>query len=256
MNFADRVAIVTGCGQGIGKAVCLELAESGCKVAAADINEKSAKKIAKTISDSGGEAIATKVNVAAKDQVQNMVAVTLKKFGKVDILINNAGIARDSLLENMTEDDWDEVMNVNLKGVFLCIQAVAPEMRRNKYGRVINISSKGGVAGGIGQTNYSAAKTGIIGLTRSVAKEFGRYANKEGADMTCNAILPGFIDTPLSKKIPQEIKEKYLQDIPLNRLGKPQDIAKAVRFLASSSAGYITGTTIGADGGFFMGVGC
>ena len=256
MNFADRVAIVTGCGQGIGKAVCLELAESGCKVAAADINEKSAKKIAKTISDSGGEAIATKVNVAAKDQVQNMVAVTLKKFGKVDILINNAGIARDSLLENMTEDDWDEVMNVNLKGVFLCIQAVAPEMRRNKYGRVINISSKGGVAGGIGQTNYSAAKTGIIGLTRSVAKEFGRYANKEGADMTCNAILPGFIDTPLSKKIPQKIKEKYLQDIPLNRLGKPQDIAKAVRFLASSSAGYITGTTIGADGGFFMGVGC
>ena len=254
--FQDQVAIVTGCGQGIGKAICLELAQNGCKIIAADIIEENAQKVAEEILANGGKAIAVGVNVTIKDQVQNMVEKTVAHFGKVDILVNNAGITRDSLLEKMTEDEWDAVINVNLKGTFLCIQAVASEMRRNKYGRVINFSSKGGAAGNIGQINYCASKMGIIGLTRSVAKEFGRYTVKDGADMTCNAILPGFIDTPMSDKIPEEIKKAYINEIPLKRSGKPEEIAKVVLFLVSPHAKYLTGTTIGIDGGFFMGVTC
>ncbi|HHU77070.1 MAG TPA: beta-ketoacyl-ACP reductase [Firmicutes bacterium] len=255
-NLKDRVAIVTGSGRGIGRAICLELAQKGCRVVAADILEKNALRVAEEIIAGGGEAMATGTNVSLNEQVQKMVNKAVARFGKLDILVNNAGITRDALLEKMTEEEWDTVINVNLKGAFLCIQAAATEMRRNRYGRIINFSSKGGAAGNVGQINYCASKTGIIGLTRAVAKEFGRYAAKEGADMTCNAILPGFIDTPMSEKIPEEIKKAFLNEIPLKRSGAPREIAKVVSFLASPGAGYLTGTTIGVDGGFFMGVGC
>ena len=255
-HLKGKVAIVTGCGQGIGEAVCLELAQAGCSIVAADIIEENAQKVVQEILKKGGDAIEVSVNVTLRDQVHKMVEKTITAFGRLDILVNNAGVTRDSLLEKMTEDEWDTVIDVNLKGTFLCIQAVALEMRRNRYGRVINISSKGGAAGNIGQVNYCASKMGVIGLTRSVAKEFGRYAGKDGADMTCNAILPGFINTPMTETIPEEIKNSFVKDIPLGRIGRPEEVAKMVSFLAGPDAKYITGVTIGVDGGFFMGVSC
>ncbi len=255
-SFEGRTAIVTGCGQGIGRAISLELAQNGCKVAAADIMEDNAQKVAEEILAGGGEAVAIGVDVSLRDQVQKMALQVATQFGRIDILVNAAGVTRDALLEKMTEEEWDTVINVNLKGTFLCTQAVTAAMRRNKYGRVINFSSKGGAAGNIGQINYCASKAGIIGLTRAVAKEFARYAAKEGADLTCNALLPGFIDTPMSEQIPSGIRKAFIDEIPLQRSGKPQEIAKIVLFLAAPDAGYLTGTAIGVDGGFFMGVTC
>lgn len=256
MRLQDRVAIVTGGGQGLGEGICLELAREGAKVAVVDIVLENAEKVAKAIAGAGGEAIALRADVSNKAEVEKMVADTVAKFGRLDILVNNAGINRDALFEKMTEEEWDAVINVNLKGPFLCAQAALPEMRKNKYGRVINFSSKGGAAGNVGQVNYSASKMGIIGLTRSLAKEFGRYAVREGADLTCNAIMPGFFETPMSAKIPDKIREGFISQIPLGRTAQPAEMGKVVAFLASPEAGYITGTAIGVDGGFFMGVQC
>ncbi|TDA69969.1 MAG: glucose 1-dehydrogenase [Clostridia bacterium] len=254
MGLEDRVAIITGGGQGIGEAICLELGRRGAKVAVVDINLENASKVAQTIKDAGSEAMAIKADVSRRADAERLVRETVEKFGKLDILVNNAGINRDALLEKMTEEDWDAVIAVNLKGTFLCIQAAAPEMRKNKYGRVINFSSKGGAAGNIGQVNYSASKMGIIGLTRSVAKEFGRYVQREGADMTCNAVMPGYFETPMTEKIPEKMREAFLTQVPLGRTAKPPEIAKVIAFLASPDAAYITGIALGVDGGFFMGV--
>lgn len=255
-SLKDRVAIVTGGGQGMGKSIAIEFATQGCNVVIVDVNIDNASAVANEACSKSVTALPIQCDVSKKVEVDNMVNNVKSKFGRLDILVNNAGITKDSLLEKMTEEDWNKVIDVNLKGPFLCSQAAALVMRENKYGRVINFSSKGGCAGNVGQTNYSASKLGVIGLTRSLAKEFGRYAQREGADMTCNAIMPGYIETPMTETIPEKLRVVFKGMIPLGRSAQPDEIAKVVSFLASPEAGYVTGVALGVDGGFFMGVQC
>ncbi|MGB9858036.1 MAG: 3-oxoacyl-[acyl-carrier-protein] reductase [Dictyoglomaceae bacterium] len=242
--FKDKVVLITGGSRGIGRAIALAFAKEGAKVL---INYRGNRKAAEeTLEEAiklGGEAYLYQADVSKEEEVENMFKDILTKFGRLDILVNNAGITRDTLLLRMKLEDWEDVMAVNLRSVFLCTRAAAKIMIKQRSGRIINISSVVGERGNIGQANYASSKAGIIGFTKSVARELA------GRGITVNAVAPGFIETEMTEGLSQEIKDAYLKQIPLQRFGKPEEVAYVVKFLASEEAGYITGTVINIDGG-------
>jgi 3-oxoacyl-[acyl-carrier protein] reductase len=245
INLESKVAIVTGGAQGIGEAICRRIHESGARVVVADIDEERARVVAEELGHPD-RSIAVGVDVSNWESVREMVDTTVERFSTIDVLINNAGIARDNILVRMKEKDWDDVLNVNLKGVFFCMKAILPIMMKKRSGKVINISSVVAIIGNPGQANYSAAKSGIIGLTKSTAREVASRG------ITVNSIAPGFIETPMTEKLSSAAKEMFLQNIPLGRGGTPDDISKVVLFLASDLSDYITGQVIHVDGGMVM----
>jgi 3-oxoacyl-[acyl-carrier protein] reductase len=248
MSHSGRVVVVTGGSKGIGRTVALKFAEEGAKIIIVhyDPDESSSDDILNTLTQQGIEAESHRVDVSSYQDVQALFKEILSRFGKVDVLINNAGITRDSLLMRMSEDDWDNVIRVNLKSVFNCTQIVIRSMLKQRAGSIINISSVVGQIGNPGQSNYSASKAGIIGFTKSVAREVS------GRGITVNAVAPGFIDTEMTASLPDRAKNSFLQQIPLGRIGKPEDVAEAVYWLSSDAANYITGQTIHVNGGMLM----
>ncbi|MCD6124171.1 3-oxoacyl-[acyl-carrier-protein] reductase [bacterium] len=246
MKLSERVAIVTGAGRGIGAAIARKLAENGAKVALVDINENDLKARLEEIEKNGGTAKYFLCDVSDWEQVNQTVEQINKLWGKIDILVNNAGITKDNLILRMTPEDWDAVMRVNLKGAFLFTKAVVRPMMRNKYGKIVNISSVVGIFGNAGQANYSASKAGLLGFTKSVAKEFA----KKG--IRCNAVAPGFIETDMTKGLPEDVKNTFINNTPLGYPGSPDDVANVVVFLCSPESDYITGEIIRVDGGMAM----
>jgi 3-oxoacyl-[acyl-carrier protein] reductase len=247
LSLKGRVALVTGASQGIGRACAVGLAMAGAKVALAARNQEKLQQAVKEITEAGGEAAAFKIDVADEDSIKQGVKAVLEKFGKVEILINNAGVTRDTLVLRMKRADWDAVLNTNLTGAHLCIQAVMSSMLKQRWGRIINISSVFGQTGQAGQANYAASKAGLIGLTMAVAREVASRG------ITANAIAPGFIETAMTEMLSPEVKQEALKMIPLGRTGTDADIANAVCFLASEEAGYITGNVLKVNGGMLMG---
>jgi len=239
-------AVVTGAARGIGKSIALKLAESGINVVISDIMIDEAEKTAEELRKKGVKAIAVKTDVSNIDSVNDMVEQTVKEFGSIDFLINNAGVTRDNLTIRMSEQEWDMVLNINLKGTFLCSQAVAKMMMKKRFGRIVNIASVSGILGTAGQANYASSKAGVIALTKTFARELG------GRNITTNAIAPGYIITEMTEKLPEKVKEAYISQIPLKRGGTPEDIAEVVKFLISPSASYITGTVINVSGGLLI----
>lgn len=247
MSMDGRVAVVTGGRRGIGLAIVEMLTRRGAEVVMGDRTIDESTKVAEVVAeDCQCRVKAMQVDVSNPESVNAMIDATLKEFGKIDILINNAGVTRDTLIMRMTEDDWDFVMNVNLKGAWNCCKAVVRPMMKQRYGRIVNISSVSGLAGQAGQTNYSASKAGLVGLTKSLAREVA------SRNITVNAVAPGFIPTALTVDLPQELKDGMMKLIPLGRWGEPTEIASAVTFLASDEAGYITGQVLSVDGGMMM----
>jgi len=241
-DLNKKVVVVTGSGQGIGKAIALLFADHGANIVITDINQETANLTAEEIRTRGVEAIAVASDVSSKDDVNNLFAKAVEKWGRVDVLINNAGITMDGLFIRMKEEQLDRVLDINLKGTFLCAQAAANVMRKERSGVIINISSIA-AQGNPGQANYSASKAGVIGLTKTLAKELAPLG------IRCNAIAPGFIHTPMTDKIPEKYKEKVLAAIPLARFGEPDDVAKVALFLASDFSSYITGHILDINGG-------
>ena len=242
----NRVAFVTGASRGIGKACALALAGAGARVALAARQRDKLEAVAFEIRSRGGEAYVVELDVASDESIKNAFATTAKEFGRIDILINNAGITRDGLALRMKKDDWNAVLETNLTGAFRAIQQVLQGMMRERWGRIINISSVVGEAGNAGQANYAAAKAGLIGLTKAMAQEMA------SRQITVNAVAPGFIETDMTSALGAAVKEKVLQSIPLRRLGTAEDVAAAVRFLASEEAGFITGHVLAVNGGMYM----
>jgi 3-oxoacyl-[acyl-carrier protein] reductase len=246
MSLANRVAIVTGSGQGIGREIALLLAERGASVVVSDINEVTAKAVAAEVESKNVKSIAVTANVASAAEVNKLVEQALSSFGHVDILVNNAGITKDNLLMRMSEADWDLVLSINLKGAFLCTQAVIRHMMRQRWGRIVNIASVVGITGNAGQANYAASKAGLIGLTKTTAREVASRG------ITVNAVAPGFIDTGMTQKLPENVRQEFLKQIPVGYLGLPRDVAHAVVFLVSEEAHYITGQVLNVNGGLAM----
>jgi 3-oxoacyl-[acyl-carrier protein] reductase len=246
MRVKDKVVIITGGGSGIGKETGLLFAKEGAKVVVADVNEKAGTETVDTIKTSGGEALFAKLDVSNREQTKQVVKDTIAKYGRIDVLINNAGIIQDALLVKMTEDQWDKVIDINLKGPFNCIQAVAEQMINQGSGVILNISSLVALYGNVGQTNYAATKAGLIGMTKTLAKELG----KKG--IRVNAIAPGFIYTPMTATVPEKILDMMKEKTPLKRLGTPGDIANALLFLSSDEASFINGAVISVDGGLLL----
>lgn len=246
-KFDGKAAIVTGASRGIGRAVALHLANEGAKVAVNYSGSKEkAEEVVEEIRQAGGEAFSVQANVADAESVKAMIDQTLEQFGSIDFLVNNAGITKDNLLMRMKEDEWDDVLAINLKGVFLCTKAVTRQMMRQRSGKIVNLASVVGVAGNPGQANYVAAKAGVIGLTKTTAKELA------ARNILVNAVAPGFITTDMTDALGDEMKKELLSTIPLGKLGKAEDVAKTVAFLLSDDADYITGQTIHVDGGMVM----
>jgi len=241
MDLSNKVAIVTGSARGIGRAIALKLAEAGATVVVTDI--AGPEPVAEEIRVMNRQSLAVTANVSLSADVASLIETTVATYGKVDILVNNAGIARDQLLMRMTDDDWDSVLTVNLKSAFLCTRAVLRPMVKQRWGRIISMSSIVGVVGNAGQANYASAKAGIIGFTRTIAKEVASRG------ITVNAIAPGFIDTQMTQQMAENQKEELKKRIPVGYIGSPSDVAEAVAFLASEEARYITGQVLHVDGG-------
>ena len=246
MELKGKVALVTGGAQGIGKAVALMLARHGADVVVADVNLEKAAETAKEVEATGRGAMAVNVDVTRLSDVENMVESAIGRFGRIDILINNAGIARDKLILRMTEEDWDAVLDVNLKGTFNCTKAVIKHMSKQRSGKIVNIASVVGEMGNAGQANYSASKAGVIGLTKTIAREFAQRG------INVNAIAPGYIQTPMTDVLPDKAKEELKRMIPMERLGQPEDVAYAVLFLVSEGSSYVTGQVLNVNGGIYM----
>ena len=244
INLKNRVVLITGASRGLGRAIALELATDGAKIALNYLsNDSEANKVSREIQNKGGEVILIKANVADTTAVRDMTRQVIKQWGKIDILVNNAGITRDYLLPRMADELWDEVINTNLRGSYLCTKYAIRSMMEHSWGRIINIASLAGLVGNAGQTNYSASKGGLIAFTKSVAREVGPR------NITANVIAPGFIATDMTDKLPLEMKDNILLRIPLKRFGTPEDIAGLAAFLASDEASYITAQVICVDGG-------
>src|ERR1700731_2768393 len=247
MTLSGRVALVTGASQGIGRACALKLAESGATVAVAARNQEKLAEIVRQIEASGGKASAFAVDVSDEDQVKTTFKAALGQLGKMDVLVNNAGITRDQLVMRMKRADWDSVLSTNLTSAYLCIQQVIGSMLKQRWGRIINITSVFGQMGQAGQANYAASKAGLIGLTMAMAREVA------SRNITCNAVAPGFIETSMTAVLSDEFKQTAVKQIPLGRVGSPDDVASAVAFLASDEASYITGHVLNVNGGMLMG---
>lgn len=242
----DKVAVITGASRGIGRSIALALAEAGAKIVAVDIDLAATEATVAELKQLGVEALAVQGNVTLADDAEKMIDAAVKAFGRVDILVNNAGITRDGLLMRMKDEDWDAVLTVNLKGAFLCTRAAAKVMTKQRSGRIINIASVVGQMGNAGQANYCASKAGLIGLTKSNARELAKR------NVTVNAVAPGFIATAMTDALPEKVREELAAQIPLERLGSAEDIANAVVFLAAEKSAYITGQVIAVNGGMYM----
>jgi len=246
MRLKDKVALITGGARGIGQAIAMTFAKEGADIVVADLNLETAQKTASEIEGLGRKALALEMDVTSYEKVEEGINKILDKMGKVDILVNNAGITKDNVLLRMSQAEWDAVINVNLKGTFNCIKAVSRPMVKQRSGRIISIASIIGLVGNPGQGNYAASKAGIIALTKTVAKELA------SRNINANAVAPGFIQTEMTAKLPEDIKKKMLEAIPLAKLGTPQDVANLCLFLASDESSYITGQVITIDGGMVM----
>lgn len=245
-ELQGKVALVTGGARGIGRSIVLELAHQGSDVVVSDVDFQGAEKVVREVEGLGLHSLAVKADVSEGDDVKMLVAKATEMFGRVDILVNNAGITRDNLLMRMREEEWDLVLRVNLKGAFLCTRGVVRGMMKQRRGKVINIASVVGVMGNAGQANYAASKAGLIGFTKSVAKEVA------SRNIQVNAIAPGYIETDMTADLPEEVKENFLASIPAKRPGSPEDVARVVAFLASSASDYMTGQVLHVDGGLLM----
>ncbi|MGC2196793.1 MAG: 3-oxoacyl-[acyl-carrier-protein] reductase [Terriglobales bacterium] len=247
MTLSGRVALVTGASQGIGHACALKLAEAGAAVVVAARTQPKLDELVAQITAAGGKAAAFPMDVADEEQIKAAFKAAIAHFGKIDILVNNAGITRDQLVMRMKRADWDAVLNTNLTSAYVCIQQVIGSMLKQRWGRIINVTSVFGQTGQAGQANYAASKAGLIGLTMAIAREVG------SRHITCNAVAPGFIATAMTEGLPEDVKQSGLKMIPLGRIGTPEDVAGAVRFLASEEASYITGHVLNINGGMLMG---
>lgn len=244
--MTNRTAFITGASRGIGRACALALAQAGARVALAARNSEQLETLASEIRAQGHDAFPVVIDLASAESIKEAIAKTAKDFGAIAILVNNAGITKDNLALRMKKDDWDTVIATNLTGAFLAIQQVLQGMMRERWGRIINISSVVGESGNPGQANYVASKAGLIGLTKSIAQEMG------SRNITVNAVAPGYVETDMTQGLSDELKQKMLANIPLKRIGRPEDVAAAVRFLASDEAGYITGHVLDVNGGIYM----
>jgi 3-oxoacyl-[acyl-carrier protein] reductase len=247
LDLSGKIALVTGAGRGIGRATAIKLGAAGAKVAVNyNSSEGPAQETVEAITAAGGEARAIKADVSQADQVEAMVNILVKDWSRIDILVNNAGITRDNLMMRMSQDEWDAVIDTNLRSAYFATRAVLRPMLRNRWGRIISLSSVVGLTGNLGQANYAAAKAGIIGLTKSIAREVA------SRNITANAIAPGFIQTDITAVLPEELKAAMLKQIPADRYGQPEDVANAILFLTSDLAAYITGQVLNVDGGMVM----
>ena len=247
MRFTGKTAVVTGGSRGIGRAVCLELAAGGANIVFSyAANDDAAQETAAAVSALGGRVVPVRGSAADSEAVKTLMDTAVREFGRIDILVNNAGITRDSLLMTMRESDFDAVIETNLRGAFLCMKAVSRIMMRQRFGRIVNLSSVVGLHGNVGQVNYAASKAGLIGMTKSLAKELATRG------VTVNAVAPGFIETDMTAALPESAKAALLPTIPMGHLGQAEDVARAVAFLVSDEAGYITGQVLAVDGGMSM----